>query len=67
MALGKLPAVDDDYAAQMTIMATRLGAISRLPKPFGPHQVPATFEDCVAAETPGSPPRVRDRDAASSR
>jgi len=66
-ALGKIPAVDDDHAAQMTIMATKHGAIGRLPEPFEPHEPPTTFEDCLAAVMPGSPPRVRDRDAASSR
>jgi len=50
----------------MTIIATKLGAIGRLRKPFGPPGLKATFDDRLAAETPGSP-RVRDRHAASNR
>lgn len=48
-------------------MATKLGAICSLPKPFRPADLLATVEGCLAAVTQGSPPRARDRDVASGR
>ena len=47
-------------------MATRLGAICSLPKPFKPTELLATVEDCLPA-TRGSPQIARGRDVASGR
>jgi CheY-like chemotaxis protein len=48
-------------------MATRLGAIRSLPKPFKPTELLATVEDCLAAVMQGSPQLARGRDVASGR
>lgn len=48
-------------------MATKLGAICSLPKPFKPTELLVTVEGCLEANKQGSPPLARDRDAASGR
>jgi CheY-like chemotaxis protein len=48
-------------------MATKLGAICSLPKPFKPAELLATVEGCLAAATQALPPLARDRDVASRR
>jgi CheY-like chemotaxis protein len=46
-------------------MATKLGAICSLPKPFKPAELLATVEGCLAAATMVPPSLARDRDVAS--
>jgi CheY-like chemotaxis protein len=48
-------------------MATRLGAICSLPKPFKPTELLETVENCLAAVMQGSPQLARGRDVASGR
>jgi CheY-like chemotaxis protein len=48
-------------------MATKLGAICSLPKPFKPAELLATVESCLAAATRAPPPLARDRDVAFGR
>ena len=48
-------------------MATKLGAICSLPKPFKPAELLATVEGCLAAATQAPPSLARDRDVAFRR